>query len=154
MSLSLGLRLAVCLSVAYCSFPVYAQELSEERAGILFSEGLAAFDAGKTKDAVAIWEQVLAQAAPARAWRVHYNLGLAYEALGERPKAIESYELFSRRVGEQPGSLPIDFEQRRQDAVDRATRLRPFVALLRVVAPDSGEPVPVRLGAGEARPAG
>ena len=147
-------RLACVLAVACVCLPARAQELSEERAGILFSEGLAAFDAGKTKDAVAIWEQVLAQAAPARAWRVHYNLGLAYEALGERPKAIESYELFSRRVGEQPGSLPIDFEQRRQDAVDRATRLRPFVALLRVVAPESGEPVPVRLGAGESRPAG
>jgi tetratricopeptide (TPR) repeat protein len=147
-------RLAFVLGVACFSLQAQAQELSDERAGILFNEGLAAFDAGRTTDAVAIWEQVLAQASSTRAWRVHYNLGLAYEALGARPKAIESYELFSRRVGEQPGSLPIDFEQRRQDAVDRAARLRPFVALLRVLAPESGEPVLVRLGSGEARPAG
>ena len=120
----------------------------------LFEEGLAAFDAGQHARAVELWERLFAEGAPDKAWRVLYNLGLAYEASGDRARAIERYEAFSRRVGEQPGSLPIDFEGRRQDAVERANRLRPNLSLLRVAPPTSGERIAVSIDGGPTRDAG
>lgn len=131
--------------------PVEAEELDPYAR--LFEEGLAAFDRGDATTAVERWTKLAEQAPADRAFRVAYNLGLAYEALGDAPRAIESYERFSRAVGEHPGSLPIDYEERRQDAVDRASKLRPKVGLLRVNAPP-GEPVLVRVAGAPARPAG
>jgi tetratricopeptide (TPR) repeat protein len=119
----------------------------------LFEDGLAAFDRGDPATAVTLWTKLVADAPADRAFRVAYNLGLAYEALADAARAIESYERFARAVGEYPGSLPIDYEERRQDAVDRASKLRPKVGLLRINAP-RGEPVLVRVAGAPARPAG
>lgn len=136
--------------------PAHAQDkqLSEPEAAQLFERGLAAFDRGEATEAAKLWEQLLVDGDPARSWRVLYNLGLAYEAAGDRPRAIERYEAFYRRVGELPGSLPIEFEARRQDAVERANKLRPALGLLRIAPAKDGERVVVRVGAEPARDAG
>lgn len=129
-------------------------EPTPEGSARLFEEGLAAYDAGQHARAVELWERLLAEGEPDKAWRVLYNLGLAYEAAGDRPRAIERFEAFSRRVGEQPGSLPIEFEGRRQDAVERAGRLRPNLSLLRIAPAKTGELVKVSIDGGPERDAG
>lgn len=144
---------AIALNVLLAA-PAGAQELSEADAARVFEEGLAAFDRGEPAAAVETWRVLLDRAPAERAWRIHYNLGLAYEAMDQRARAIESFEAFSRRVGEEPGSLPIAFEERRQDAVDRAQKLRPFVGLLRVNRPDSDEAIMVTMAGGERSAAG
>ncbi len=144
----LGLLLAVLLAAA----PARA-ELSEAQADDLFKRGLLAFDEGGHKQAVELWEKLVTEGDPTRVWRVLYNLGLAYEALGDRPRALMRYEAFARSVGEQPGSLPIEFEGRRQDAVERGARIRPDVSMLRVTASPNGERVPVRINGGPAQDA-
>lgn len=126
----------------------------EQSDAALFEHGLAAFDKGDGVEAARVWEQLLAEGEPGKAWRVLYNLGLAYELAGRRPDAIERFEAFSRKVGEQPGSLPIEYEGRRQDAVERANKLRPTLSLLRVTPAQSGERVRVRVGDRDARDAG
>lgn len=140
----LGLLLALLLAAA----PARA-ELSESEADDLFQRGLTAFDQGGHTQAVELWEKLVLEGDPARVWRVLYNLGLAYEALGDRPRALMRFEAFSRSVGEQPGSLPIEFEGRRQDAVERSARIRPNVSMLRIAASTTGERVRVRIN-GEA----
>lgn len=120
----------------------------------LFERGLQAFDRGDGLEAARIWEQLFTEGDPEKAWRVLYNLGLAYELAGRRPEAIERFEAFSRKVGEQPGSLPIDYEGRRQDAVERANKLRPALSLLRITPAASGERVMIRVGDREPRSAG
>lgn len=75
-----------------------------------------------------------------------YNLGLAYEAAGDRPRAVERFESFVRRVGEQPGEQPPEIEARRQDAVDRANAIRPKLGTLRVRRAVTGERVAIRVG--------
>lgn len=150
-------RLCVTLVLSFgVMAPVYAQDprLSEAEAGQLFERGLAAFDRGETTEAARLWEQLLVQGDPARSWRVLYNLGLAYEAAGDRPRAVERYEAFYRRVGELPGSLPIEFEARRQDAVERANKLRPALGLLRIAPAQDGERVSVRVADAAPRDAG
>ncbi len=120
--------------------------LTEEQAAILFEEGLARFDAGDPRGAAERWERVYAEGDPARAWRVLYNLGLAYEAASDRPRSLERFEAFVRRAGEQAGQQPEEIEARRQDAVERANRLRPLLGRLRVAASATGERVEVRVG--------
>jgi tetratricopeptide (TPR) repeat protein len=129
-------------------------QLSEAAASALFQEGLALFDAGNPKGAAEKWERLLAEGDPARAWRVLYNLGLAYEAAGDRPRSIERLEAFVRRVGLEPGTLPAELEDRRQDAVDRANKLRPTLGVLRVAKSETGESIVVRIDGGAPRPAG
>ncbi|MBL9025742.1 MAG: hypothetical protein JNL21_26340 [Myxococcales bacterium] len=128
-------------------------QLSDEQASAVFTEGLARFDAGDPRGAAERWERVYAEGPAERSWRVLYNLGLAYEAAGDRPRAVERFEAFVRRVGEQPGQQPPEIEARRQDAVDRANAIRPKLGKLRVAAAASGERVAVRVGDGPPRDA-
>jgi len=121
-------------------------ELTDDEATAIFNEGLTRFDAGDPQGAAASWERVLAEGPPARRWRVLYNLGLAYEAAGDRPRAVERFEAFVRRVGEQPGQQPPEIEARRQDAVERANAIRPKLGRLRITRAISGERVSVRVG--------
>ena len=121
-------------------------ELTDDEATAVFNEGLANFDAGDPGAAAESWERVLAEGPPARSWRVLYNLGLAYEAAGNRPRAVERFEAFVRRVGEQPGQQPPEIEARRQDAVDRANAIRPKLGHLRITRAISGERVSIRIG--------
>lgn len=150
----LALMLGLSTSAAIAQPADKQGALSEEEAAQLFERGLAAFDRGESAEAVKLWEQLFERGDPARSWRVLYNLGLAYEAAGDRPRAVERYEAFYRKVGELPGSLPIEFEARRQDAVERATKLRPNLGLLRIAPAKDGERVLVRVGDQPAREAG
>lgn len=128
-------------------------ELTDEQATQLFTEGLAKFDGGDPKTAAEIWERVLTEGAPSRSWRVLYNLGLAYQAAGDRPRSLDRFEAFVRRVGEQPGEQPPEIEARRQDAVERANAMRPLLGKLRLLRGASGERVPVRLASEKSRDA-
>jgi len=145
--------IAICLGLLTPTTPVRAA-LPEPQADQIFKQGLEAFDTGEAKLAIELWEKLVTEGDPAKVWRVLYNLGLAYEVAGDRPRALERFEAFARRVGEQPGSLPIDFEGRRQDAVERSARIRPEVSMLRVTPSANGERVPIRINGGPSRDAG
>ncbi len=147
LSLFLGLALALAPRAAAAALP-------EAEVDALFKQGLEAFDAGRHADAISPWSRLVEQGDANKVWRVLYNLGLAHEAQGQRARALERFEAFARAVGEQPGSLPIEFEGRRQDAVERANRLRPEVAMLRVLPSKNGERVAVRISGGKPRDAG
>lgn len=99
----------------------------------VFEDGLDRFDEGDATGAIDLWAP-LVEAEPDRAWRANYNLGLAYESVGDAPNAVSAYDKFVRRVGQMPGVVPEQVEERRQDAVDRATRLKASLGVLRVSA--------------------
>lgn len=141
--------LAALLSVAH---PAFA-ELTDDEAAKLFDEGLTKFDGGDPRGAAEIWERVLAEGAPSRSWRILYNLGLAYGAAGDRPRSLDRFEAFVRKVGEQPGQQPPEIEARRQDAVERANAMRPQLGRLRILRGASGERIAVRVATDQPRDA-
>jgi hypothetical protein len=128
-------------------------ELTDDEAAKLFEEGLGKFDGGDPSGAAEIWERVLAEGAPSRSWRILYNLGLAYQAAGDRPRSLERFESFVRKVGEQPGQQPPEIEARRQDAVERANAMRPELGRLRILRGSTGERIAVRIATDKPRDA-
>ena len=114
-----------------------------------FDRGLESYDAHDYPRAIAAWEDFLSQGKGGN-WRILYNLGLAYESNRQPAIAVDRYDAFIKRVAEEPGTLPAELEDRRQDAVDRATRLRKELGHLVFVAPTGSVRVPFRLDGGEA----
>lgn len=99
------------------------------RAETLLADGLAKFDAKDYRGAIERWERL---AVDEKRYRILYNLGLAYEAAGDRVSATLRFDAFVRRVAEEAGSLPPELEERRQDAAERARALKSALAVLRV----------------------
>ncbi|NUO54293.1 MAG: tetratricopeptide repeat protein [Polyangiaceae bacterium] len=148
-AVAIAASLAALLLVAH---PAFA-ELTDDEAAKLFDDGLAKFDGGDPRAAAEIWERVLAEGAPSRSWRILYNLGLAYQAAGDRPRSLDRFEEFVRKVGEQPGQQPPEIEARRQDAVERANAIRPQLGRLRILRGASGERIAVRIATDKPRDA-
>jgi hypothetical protein len=126
--------LLVAVSVAtVCEYEeASAAPPTDDELGRVFGEGLARFDADDPRGAIELWAP-LVEREPERAWRALYNLGLAHEAIGDAARAVDAYDRFVRRVGQLPGAVPPQIEERRQDAVDRATALKASLGVLRVV---------------------
>lgn len=111
-----------------------------------FKSGLDKYDAKDFVGAARDWEQYLAE--DETRWRTLYNLGLAYEAASDAPNAVERYESFVKRVGEEPGTLPAELEERRQDAVERAAKLRAGLGRVSFVGASGSERVTFRIDGG------
>lgn len=124
---------ALALAIVTAAGPTRARAdaTSDDQLGKVFEQGLERFDAGDPRGAIALWAP-LVEAEPERAWRALYNLGLAYEAAGDAAAAVGAFDRFVRRVGQLPGAVPEQVEERRQDAVERAASLRATLGLAEV----------------------
>ncbi len=119
-----------------------------------FQLGLERFRAGDVHAAIQYWEAIRRQLGDEKAYRLMFNLGKAYEQLGDATLAAERYEVFLREadVAAQLGALDPAVQENVATARARLEALAASHARIRVLAStrpglvqvDQGEP---RLGA-------
>jgi hypothetical protein len=63
-----------------------------------FKAGLDAYTNGEWAEAIDQWDGIYRELGPIKAYRVAYDLGLAYEAQGKPTRAAENYESFLSEV--------------------------------------------------------
>src|SRR5437763_15115372 len=102
-----------------------------------FEQGLEAYEHGDYAGAAQRWERLLESIGQERGYKVCYNLGLAYQKLGDPTRAIERLETFAERAAKEP-TRDDDAEQRRQDALERVKALKSQHGALRVAAAPPG----------------
>jgi len=118
----------------------------------VFRRGLELYDTGRYAAAAVLWEKLLDELGADKGWKLNYNLGLAYHAMGEATLAVERFESFLQRVAAEAQALPAEYEERRQDAASRIlTIAREHGA---VVLPAGPVAVHVRIDGGPPRPSG
>jgi tetratricopeptide (TPR) repeat protein len=134
--------------------PPAAPAAAASDAEAAFRLGLERYSANDFTGAIGVWERLLGTIGEQRGWRVLYNLGLAYQQVGDVTRAIERYDAFLREAEARPG-LPADaLDERKRDAEERLRTLKAAYGAVHVRAPDTGEVVMVRVGTSDARPAG
>jgi len=87
------ISLAICL----IAIPVSAQ--MSERGRTAFEAGRTAYDAGDYTVAMTHWQQSLRESGHPK---LHYNIGLAHEALSHDAEAVAAYERFLRWEADTP----------------------------------------------------
>jgi tetratricopeptide (TPR) repeat protein len=110
----------------------------------MFRRGLSLYDSGNYSGAIATWEALRQSIGEQRGWKILYNLGLAYQAMGDATRAIERFDAFLREAAQRDV----------QDAGDRMHALEASHGAVVVRAPASGATVMTRVGSGDERPAG
>lgn len=138
--------LAVCAPSTSWAQPARPAQGTGIDYNAVFEKGLDAFDAGNTVAAIEIWERLLATLGEERGYKVCYNLGLAYQKLGDATHAIERMESFANRAAKD--------DERQKDALERVRAMKASLGALHVAASPEGQVALVRVGAAEARPAG
>jgi tetratricopeptide (TPR) repeat protein len=116
------LALLVCLACALTSSVAFAQadesaapsSSALEEARQRYQEGAAAFKAGRYKDAIDLFMDAR-RIAPKPAFS--YNIGLAYEHLGDAPNALKWYRDYLRQMPDAPDRGEV--EPRIRDAENR-----------------------------------
>jgi tetratricopeptide (TPR) repeat protein len=151
------LQKALLFAALVCARAAHADPHPPETAVVdasaAFQRGLALYDAGDYTGAVTIWEALHASLGEARGWKVLFNLGLAYQAIGDATRAIERYEAFLREAVERGAPGDAELIRRREDAAGRVRALKSAYGALVVRAPASGTPVMTSVG-GDVRSAG
>jgi hypothetical protein len=121
-----------------------------------FRSGLEQYAHGNNVGAIATWESLLATLGEERGWKVLYNLGLAYQAMGDVTHAIERYRAFvdqaAQRIDPFKAAEPVS--DRVTDAQSRLDQLRHSHGAIYVRPPTRGGLVLTRIGTGEPRAAG
>jgi len=117
-----------------------------------FRSGLDQYARGNYVAAITTWESLLATMGEERGHKVLYNLGLAYQQIGDVTKAVERYEAFLRHV-DQPYASP-ELAARADDARSRLSQLQRSYGAVNVRAPRTGGFVLTRVGSAEPRAAG
>lgn len=107
----------------------------EDDVAALNREAAEAYADARFAEAAALWRRVRAALPAERAWKVDYNLGLAFDEAGRPTEAAEHLGAFLQRVAAETSALPAAFEQRREDAAARLSALR--AAYLRVELGDA-----------------
>lgn len=97
---------------------------SADDSNAVFQQGLAKYEAGQVAEAAEQWEQLRERLGPDRGWKLLYNLGLAYDRMGDATLAVERFESFLVQVAARVGALPVEYEQRREDAALRLLALK------------------------------
>ncbi len=64
-----------------------------------FREGMEKYRARAFGDAIVIWESIYRELGPEKGYRVAFDLGRAYDEVGELIKAAEHYQTYLDRVG-------------------------------------------------------
>jgi hypothetical protein len=118
-----------------------------------FKSGLDQYNHGNNVGAITTWESLLGTLGEERGFKVLYNLGLAYQAIGDATHAIERYRAFVKQVNARPDA-PRDLAERAADAQSRLDQLERTHGAVNVRAPTRGGLVLTRVGTSEPRVAG
>ncbi len=151
-SASVAAALLLAAQVARADAPPPPPQPSPEHEAA-FKSGLAHFEQQDYVGAIQTWESLLATMGEERGYKVLYNLGLAYEAIGDVTHAIERFRAFDRQVGQRDDKTP-DLEARAADARMRAGQLEATHGAVYVDAPRRGGVVLTRVGTADPRAAG
>lgn len=146
--------LPLCAALLFAVAPAFAEPDPLEPYRERFQLGLERFRAGDVHAAIQYWEAIRRQLGDEKAYRLMFNLGKAYEQLGDATLAAERYEVFLREadVAAQQGALDPAVQENVASARTRMEALAASHARIRVlpstrpglVQVDQGEP---RLGA-------
>jgi len=147
-------RWPLCAALLLAVAPALAEPDPLEPYRERFQLGLERFRAGDVHAAIQYWEAIRRQLGDEKAYRLMFNLGKAYEQLGDATLAAERYEVFLREadVAAQQGTLDPAVQENVATARARMEALAASHARIRVLAStrpglvqvDQGEP---RLGA-------
>lgn len=103
-------------------------------------QGTALFQAGKPRDAISIWEQVSRVVGDERGFRLLYNLGVAYENIGDDVKAADCYDRFLYQInrrrdkrGLPPFDLPTDIGRFEKEATEHLSGIQNRYSRIRVI---------------------
>jgi hypothetical protein len=130
-----------------------AQQAPSAANDTAFKSGLEQYTRGNHTGAIATWETLLTTIGETTGFKVLYNLGLAYQRIGDVTKAIERYRAFVGQVEQRPYVEP-DLAARASDARSRAAQLEAAHGQVHVRPPRSGPLVLTRVNGGEPRAAG
>lgn len=159
---SLSRFLAIALVLAAPS--AYAQEAPDTPASNdpldalrgRFRDGMEKYRARAFGDAIVIWESIYRELGPEKGYRVAFDLGRAYDEIGELIKAAEHYQTYLERVEarRQAGeSLEANVETQETIAKDRLERIIHIYGGIHV-APAAKRPVFARVDESASRVAG
>jgi len=116
-----------------------------------FQQGLDRFRAGDVHGAIQYWEPIRRELGDAQAYRLLFNLGKAYETLGDATIAAERFESFLQLAAEaeKRGPLADTVRENLAEATTRLAEIRRTRGLIRVAA--SERPGLVQIDLGEPR---
>lgn len=141
---------AVALTLGSFASPCRAAPPSTQDTA--FKTGLDQYARGNYVGAIATWESLLTTLGDERRYKVLYNLGSAYEAVGDVSHALERYRAFIAYV--ERTKAPPDLVRRADDAEKRARQIEESYGAVHVGVPKRGGAVLTRVGAAEPRVAG
>jgi tetratricopeptide (TPR) repeat protein len=143
--------LPLCAALLLAVAPALAEPDPLEPYRERFQLGLERFRAGDVHAAIQYWEAIRRQLGDEKAYRLMFNLGKAYEQLGDATLAAERYEVFLREadVAAQQGALDPAVQENVATARARMEALAASHARIRVLA--SARPGLVQVDQGEPR---
>ena len=120
-----------------------------------FREGMDKYKAGAFADAVVIWESIYRELGSDKGYRLAFDLGRAYEELGELIKAAEHYETYLDRVAaRRREGETLEEKVAKQESVARE-RLEKLAAVKgRIQVPAAKQAVVVRVDNSSSRVSG
>ena len=121
-----------------------------------FREGMDKYKAGAFADAILIWESIYRELGAEKGYRLAFDLGRAYDALGDLIKAADHYESYLEKVRQRRSEgelLEANVERQEEVARDRLEKIANLKARIRVKA-GLRQPVIVQIDNAPARVAG
>jgi tetratricopeptide (TPR) repeat protein len=121
-----------------------------------FREGMDKYKAGAFADAILIWESIYRDLGSEKGYRLAFDLGRAYDALGDLIKAADHYESYLEKVRQRRSDgelLEANVERQEEVARDRLEKIASLKARIRVKA-GLRQPVIVQIDNAPARVAG
>jgi hypothetical protein len=121
-----------------------------------FREGMDKYKGGAFADAVVIWESIYRELGTEKGYRLAFDLGRAYDELGDHIKAADHYESYLERVAQRRAAaetLETNVERQEEVARGRLEKIGALKARIRVKA-GTRQPVIVQIDNAPARVAG
>lgn len=130
----------VALVLAAAPWVARADEATElQRAK--FEEGMSHFQEGRFQQAIDRWEPIVQDRGDAKAYRVLYNLGVAYDELGRTTQAADRLGRFLDEAARRPpADVPPEVRAFQEEAHRRRARLDAAYGRIRLVV-EGGERV-------------
>jgi tetratricopeptide (TPR) repeat protein len=144
---------ALAIALSFVAAQARASEPKSPGNEVAFDAGLALYRQGDYAGAIRAWEALLTSLGEADGYKLLYNLGLAYQAVGDVTKAVEAYLAFEARIAALPDASQPALA-RAADARTRRQHLTETNGAVHVQAPRRGGLVLTRVGTSEPRAAG